>query len=303
MRNEITKENMQLLTTGRRNGSGMTDLSAHAVPDNVNIGKLKLNADRSLTLSGWINENLSAYAVFRQVGAGSDNVNGNGISKANAVKSKDVDRLEELGLSGFTELDNVKTGNLGYQLKLNADWSLTLSGWIDENLSAHAVFRQVGTGSDNVYGNGISKANAVKSKDVDRLKELGLSGFAELDNVKTGNLGYQLKLNVDRSLTLSGWINENLSAHAVFQQVGTGSDNVNGNGISKANAVKSKDFDRLKELGLSGFAELDNVRKLDKFRTIDADRSGDAVRSEVVVDLSACGAFRIVGTSSDNIKS
>ena len=49
----------------------------------------------------------------------------------------------------------------------------------------------------------------------------------------------------------------------------------------------------------------DNV-KLEMVEMVDADRSGDAVRSgkAVVVgfDLSACEAFRFVGTSSDNVK-
>ena len=35
---------------------------------------------------------------------------------------------------------------------------------------------------------------------------------------------------------------------------------------------------------------------------VDADRSGDAVRSVGNFDLSACAAFRFIGTSSDNVK-
>ena len=81
------------------------------------------------------------------------------------------------------------------------------------------------------------------------------------------------------------------------------------------NSVSSQWYALLgSDLDLSACVAPDNVKmekmednvKLEMVEMVDADRSGDAVRSgkAVVVgfDLSACEAFRFVGTGSDNVK-
>ena len=154
----------------------------------------QFNADRachitsgSLTLSGWRDADLSAYAV-------PDNVKGEGGS--------DFEIPDNVG-TGVLILGYVIPNNIKYQLKLNVDrvcpilsGSLSLSGWRDADLSAYAV-------PDNVECE-------------------GGSDYEIADNVKRESSQF----NAGRacpgssgSLTLSGWRNEDLSAYAVPDNV------------------------------------------------------------------------------------